>query len=241
MIGQTDYSRIRDLIRWDIVQDRLKGGSRLKIKDLAARYSTSPVPVREALQQLQGEGIVKFIANRGASVRTIDTDFVRDIYEIRALVEPFLARWFVRHHSTDALEKLENIQRELDAAIEAHDYPRQRRLDLDFHAVIYLNHYNEEAVHTAYKHIDLLTALTERFPRTNSRALIASREHWAMIAAIRAEDEAKMAKLLELHIRRAGEDLIDRMKAAHRKQEVGGSLINQQSGAPVDRRGRGHR
>ena len=87
--ARTGYSRLRDLIRLDIVAGRLRPGARLKIAELAARYDTSAIPVREALQQLQGEGIVTFIANRGASVRTIDENFIRNIHEICALIEPF--------------------------------------------------------------------------------------------------------------------------------------------------------
>ncbi len=210
---QTDYTRIRDLIRSDIVLDRLKSGSRLKISKLAARYSTSTVPVREALQQLQGEGIVTFVPNRGASVRTIDADFVSNIYEVRALIEPFLARRFVRHHDDGDVERLEAIQRDLEAAIDARaDWHSQRQLDLAFHATCYSNHYNKEALTISDKHVNLLTALTNRFQRGNARAAAANREHWAMIAAVRAKDEAKMAKLMELHLRGSCEDLIERMK-----------------------------
>ena len=210
---QTDYTRIRDLIRADIVLDRLKSGSRLKISELADRYSTSTVPVREALQQLQGEGIVTFIPNRGASVRTIDADFVRNIYEVRALIEPFLARQFVRYHDDGDVERLEAIQHDLETAIEARaDWHSQRRLDLEFHAICYSNHYNKEALTISDKHVNLLTALTNRFQRGNARAAAASREHWAMIAAVRAKDEAKMAKLVESHLRGSCEDLIERMK-----------------------------
>ena len=52
-------------------------------------------PGREALQLLRGEGFVIFTPNRGARVRPIDQDFVRDIYEIGVLIEPALTRWFV--------------------------------------------------------------------------------------------------------------------------------------------------
>ena len=54
-----------------------------------------PTPVREVLQLLRGEGFVVFNRNRGARVRPIDRDFVRDIYEIGVLIEPALTRWFV--------------------------------------------------------------------------------------------------------------------------------------------------
>lgn len=214
--SQTDYSRLRDLIRSDIVNNHLKGGSRLKIRELAARYSTSAIPVREALQQLQGEGIVNFVANRGARVRTIDTDFVRDIYEIRALVEPFLAQWFVRHHKDGDLDRLEEIQGEYDAAVAAGEWQKLRRLNKDFHGICYNSHYNGEAVQIAYKHNDLINALADRFPRSRARASRVCSEHWDIIAAIRSHDEVKAAQVVEAHVRNSAQHLIERMKGTLR-------------------------
>ncbi len=83
------------LIRDDIIQGRLPANSRLKIGSLAEYYGTSTTPIREALQQLRGEGFVIIEPNRGARVRPIDDNFIRDIYEIEALIEPYLAKSFV--------------------------------------------------------------------------------------------------------------------------------------------------
>ena len=59
------YSKIRE----DIIEGNIPADSRLKIRDLAARYGVSTNPVREALQQLRGEGFVIITPNRGARVR----------------------------------------------------------------------------------------------------------------------------------------------------------------------------
>jgi len=68
------------VIREDIVSGRLKANQRLVIADLATRHGISTTPVREVLQLLRGEGFVVFTRNRGARVRPIDRDFIRDIY-----------------------------------------------------------------------------------------------------------------------------------------------------------------
>ncbi len=83
------------VIREDIVSGRLKSNQRLVVADLAKRHGSSTTPVREVLQLLRGEGFVVFTRNRGARVRPIDRDFIRDIYEIGVLIEPALTRWFV--------------------------------------------------------------------------------------------------------------------------------------------------
>ena len=74
------------------------------------RHGTSTNPVREALQLLRGEGFVVFAPNRGARVRPIDQDFVRDIYEIGVLIEPALTRWFVGMATHEDIAELERIQ-----------------------------------------------------------------------------------------------------------------------------------
>ena len=83
------------VIRDDIVSGRLTANQRLVVTDLAKRHGSSTTPVREVLQLLRGEGFVVFTRNRGARVRPIDRDFIRDIYEIGVLIEPSLTRWFV--------------------------------------------------------------------------------------------------------------------------------------------------
>ncbi|TIP37561.1 MAG: GntR family transcriptional regulator, partial [Mesorhizobium sp.] len=82
--GASLYEQIRE----DIIEGRLAANERLVVTDLARRHGTSTNPVREALQLLRGEGFVTFVPNRGARVRPIDQDFVRDIYEIGVLIEP---------------------------------------------------------------------------------------------------------------------------------------------------------
>ena len=106
---------VYEMIREDIVSGRLGPNERLKVAELAERYETSTNPVREALQQLRGEGFVLMEPNRGARVRPIDADFVRDIIEIEVLIEPALTRWFVSIAGDSDIIELEAIQAEIEA------------------------------------------------------------------------------------------------------------------------------
>lgn len=217
--GQPGYNRLRDLIRADIIAGRLPSGSRLKIADLAARYASSGIPVREALQQLQGEGIVTFAPNRGASVRRIDTGFLRNIHEIREVMEPYLVRWFARHRSEQQIEQLEAVQREYDRAAERGDFPAWSAENRRFHAICYGGHYNEEALATASRHSDLIQAIATRYPPTKARALQVCHEHRAIIEALRRQDEEAAARIVAEHVRHAGQHQIERMLVADRTAE----------------------
>jgi len=85
------HSRLRDRLEEAILEGELKPGERLRAEALAQRFGTSRTPIREALLQLEGQGLVEVEPNRGAVVRTFDRDDVVDLYEIRALIEPHAA------------------------------------------------------------------------------------------------------------------------------------------------------
>jgi DNA-binding GntR family transcriptional regulator len=212
--AQTNYTRLRDLIRADIVEGRLPSGARLKIDELARRYESSAIPVREALQQLQGEGVVVFLPNRGASVRRIDADFLRNIHEVRALTEPYLLRWFVRHRTEAQLEALVAAQSAYDRSIDEEEPDRWHSHNVVFHSICYDGHYNHEALAIAKRHTELLHTVARKYPVSRARALQVCREHWAIIEMVRMQNEDAAAAIVEEHVRNAGRHLIERMLAA---------------------------
>src|SRR5882757_2781574 len=160
--ASTEGASISEMIREDIIQGRLKPNERLVVADLAARHGTSANPVREALQLLRGEGFVILVPNRGARVRPIDQDFVRDIYEIGVLIEPALTRWFVNMATGEDIAELERIQ----GLIEENNFAdtfRHSELDTAFHTVMYQRHYNRHATELWWKHREVLRAVSRRF------------------------------------------------------------------------------
>ncbi|TIU26548.1 MAG: GntR family transcriptional regulator, partial [Mesorhizobium sp.] len=142
--ASSEGASLYELIREDIIEGRLAANERLVVTDLARRHGTSTNPVREALQLLRGEGFVIFLPNRGARVRPIDQDFVRDIYEIGVLIEPALTRWFVNMATGEDIAELERLQ----GLIEENNFAdtfRHSELDTAFHTVMYQRHYNRHA------------------------------------------------------------------------------------------------
>ncbi len=80
--------RIRD----DIVSGVLRFGERITMDALASRYGVSHMPAREALRELQGEGLVQIVPTRGARVRSIDSSYVENLFEIRTALEVMMVR-----------------------------------------------------------------------------------------------------------------------------------------------------
>jgi len=208
---------VYEMIREDIVSGRLGPNERLKVAELAEHYQTSTNPVREALQQLRGEGFVVIEPNRGARVRPIDADFVRDIIEIEMLIEPALTRWFVSIVSDADIVELERIQAEIES-LNFTDPMLHGRLDTRFHQFIYDRHYNRHAAELWWKHREILRAISRRFPTSLSRRLSVLREHRELIEAIRAQDADAAAAVVARHVEGSGRHIIEQMGVLQRSQ-----------------------
>ena len=209
------YERIRD----DIISARLQPNQRLKVGDLAAQYGTSTNPVREALQQLRGEGFVLIEPNRGARVRPSDEAFVRDIIEIEVLIEPALTKWFVSIVDDADIDRLEAVQAEIEQLNFA-DLARHGQLDTRFHQLIYDRHYNRHAAELWWKHREILRAISRRFPTSLSRRMAVIREHRELIERIRAQDADGAAAVVARHVEGSGRHIIEQMGVARRMAQA---------------------
>ncbi|MDB5536063.1 MAG: GntR family transcriptional regulator [Devosia sp.] len=207
--------KVYEAIREDIISGRLEPNARLKVADLAASYGTSTNPVREALQQLRGEGFVVMEANRGARVVAIDEAFVRDIIEIEVLIEPALTRWFVSIVTDADIAELEAAQAEIEA-LNFSDPQRHGQLDTRFHQLIYDRHYNRHAADLWWKHREILRAISRRFPTSLSRRVAVLSEHRELIACIRRQDAEGAAAIVARHVEGSGRHIIEQMGVAKR-------------------------
>lgn len=201
------YEQLRD----DIARGRLPAGSRLKTAELARRYGTSTNPVREALQQLRGEGFVVISHNRGARVRPMDEDFVRDTYEITAMLEPYMTRWFVMQATPADVARMKELQAEIERG-GFDDTERYSVLDAAFHRVVYDRHYNRHAVELWWNHREILRAISRPHPFSLARRHALVVEHRELIAAIEAQDPDEAAAVIERHVRGSGRHIIERLR-----------------------------
>jgi DNA-binding GntR family transcriptional regulator len=210
--ASSEGASLYELIREDIIEGRLAANERLVVADLAWRHGTSTNPVREALQLLRGEGFVTFVPNRGARVRPIDQDFVRDIYEIGVLIEPALTRWFVNMATAEDIAELERIQ----SLIEENNFADtflHSELDTAFHTVMYQRHYNRHAAELWWKHREVLRAVSRRFNFTLARRATIMREHRELIGLVKAGDAEKAAELVSRHVEGSGRHILEQMRA----------------------------
>lgn len=209
---------IYEQIREDILSGVLPAGSRLKAAELAKRYGTSTNPIREALQQLRGEGFVLITPNRGARVRPIDEDFLRNIYEITALLEPYMARWFVEYATNRDVAELESLQEQIEQL--GFDDPEAFcRIDLQFHRVFYDNHYNRDALEMWHRRREILRAIGNDVPFSRSRRKSILTEHRALIECVKTHDGDGAAEIVKQHVTGSGRHVMEYLRSVRAANE----------------------
>jgi DNA-binding GntR family transcriptional regulator len=197
------YGRLQQQLRDEILEGRIPAGARLKVGDIAARFSTSTNPAREALQGLEGEGLIVITPNRGARVRLIDEDMVRNIFDIRALLEPYIMRTFVEFARPEDVAALRALQDKCQTASDAARYPEFHTANVAFHDYITDRHFNTEAVRIMKQHNSWLRALSLKNPLTLAHMRASCAEHWELVAAVEKGDPEAAVLAIVKHMTRS--------------------------------------
>ena len=134
----TNAVRARDELREAILAGSLPPGARLRAESLAERLQTSRTPVREALHLLAREGLVDIEPRRGAVVRQFDAADLADLYDVRALIEPYAARRAATRIGAPDVARLADLCDRADARGAADDEAVEDQVALidEFHRII---------------------------------------------------------------------------------------------------------
>jgi len=201
--------RIRD----DIVSGTLRFGERITMDALACRYGVSHMPVREALRQLQGEGLVQIEPNRGARVRSIDSSFVENLFEIRTALEVMMVRRAAARCTPSDIAELQGIEATLEQHIVAGDHALLVAENRRFHQAINRCAANADALPLIDKHWMLLAALWRHYGYGQDRFTGVANDHQNLIQALAAHDQEAAAMIMGAHATKAKLGLLARIRA----------------------------
>ena len=201
--------RIRD----DIVAGTLRFGERITIDALATRYGVSHMPVREALRELQGEGLVVIEPNRGARVRTIDANFVDNLFEIRTALEVMMVRRAAQRCTPPDVAELLAIEDVLERRIARADHAAVVAENRRFHQTINRIADNVDALPIVDKHWMLLAALWRNFGYGAARFSGVANDHRHLITALAAHDQEAASMIMGAHATKAKLELLARIAA----------------------------
>ena len=132
--GITAADQIAQSLRDAILRGQLRGGEPLPQDELAAQFGASKIPAREALVQLQAEGLVQFTHNKGAVVTTLTAAGVREIYDMRIALEALALRRAIPNMGKPEFVRAGGLIEIMD---DARDPLAWSRLNWEFHAALY--------------------------------------------------------------------------------------------------------
>lgn len=112
---------VTENIRYAIATGRFKGGERLPERELCEMTGVSRTLIREALRQLESEGLIEVVPHRGPVVATLSADQARDIYDVRILLEGLACRLFAEKATEAQRTALKQAFERLRASLELPD------------------------------------------------------------------------------------------------------------------------
>jgi DNA-binding GntR family transcriptional regulator len=200
---RTTQELVFELLREAILSGKLRGGSRLVQDKIATELNVSRVPVREALLQLESEGLVRMEAHRGASVVWLSPEEIGELFELRALLVADAVRRAVPRLTDEQIRRLEEIEhreaRETNMAARA-------RLTHTFYA-------------TLFEHLERprQVAMIERLEREVERYLEPLERphlgHAHLVEACRHRDADRAAAIASEHLHGVSKRAVDSIRS----------------------------
>lgn len=201
--------RVFRKLREDILSGIYKDQEELREITIGEELGVSRTPVREALRQLELEGLVTIIPNKGAYVTSITAKDVEDIYHVRSMLEGLCARWATEHITEEQIGKLEEVLvlSEFHVQRGSGDTDQVSELDGKFHQVLYEasnSRILEHVLSDFHKYVQMARRLSVK---KKERAEKSIAEHREILEAIKTKDAEHAERLANQHIMNVMENL----------------------------------
>ncbi len=188
-----------DALEDAIISGKLEPGSRLNPDDLARHFGVSRIPVRESLRALDANGWIELKPRHGAYVRQRTDAELRELFEVRLLLEEQAARLAAERRTSEQLSVLEKVVEDGRRAAEAGDDDEVTRINSVFHQSVVACADNDVLA-------QLLEGLSKRVrfyftAATHIRGREAVEEHAALVKALRERGYDEAARIISQHIK----------------------------------------
>lgn len=193
--NQTLRESIADAIRTSIMQGTLRPGHKISEPALATQFGISRTPVREAFRQLDSEGFLQVTPRRGARVAPLTEKDVREFYEIKAELEGYAAKLATEKITDKEIEKMEQLNNQMEEAHNRQDYKRVFKLHNEFHETFMKASGNEQLY-------SLIKTMVGKFQRFRILLTISGKsegsfqQHRNIIEAFRQRDPQRAQALV---------------------------------------------
>lgn len=191
-----------------VLTGKYKPGESLTEARLAAELGVSRTPIREALTQLEHEGLLQLIPNKGALVTGISAKDIQDIYTIRMMIEGLAARWAAENIDEEELKDLQDAIELEEFYTLKNDIQHLIELDSRFHQIIYKASKSRPLMYMLKTFHHYIQGARSQSIATPGRAYKALQEHKVILRAIKERDGAKAEQLTAEHIQKASANLL---------------------------------
>ena len=202
--GMNEYLPLRDVVfktlRQAIVTGEFAPGERLMEISLAKRLGVSRTPVREAIRKLELEGLVTMIPRKGAQVAKITEKSLREVLEVRSVLEEFAASLACERIDASGIREMKDLHRQFIQAVESDDIKQIVDCDEKFHDAIFRAAKNERL-------LSIIAGLREQFYRYRMEYIrdmedytLLIEEHDRLQSAIFRHDREEAKQMMKTHI-----------------------------------------
>ncbi len=216
---QSLTSAVADKLRDKIVRGEIQEGEQLRQDAIANEFQVSRIPVREALRQLEAEGLITIVLHRGAVVSSLAPSEIKELFDMRALLEAEVLRVSIPNLRDEHFQSSEDILRRYEEALWTEDdVGTWGRLNWEFHSTLYAGAERPQFFsvirtlnYKCERYIRLQLYLTREMDR-------AKQEHRMLLNLCRERNIDGAVELLGRHIRFAGQSLHDFVQERRRQE-----------------------
>lgn len=212
--------QVQESILNEITSGRLRPGARVIQEQVAKQLGVSRQPVQQALHLLRNRGILRDAPGRGLEVVPLDLTYVRQMYDIRAVVEGLAAREAARKNAHLALEKAAQVVKKGKEAVKKSDYGQMIAADMEFHTIIYGLAGNPLIATTMETHWTTAQRVMGEVLRSDEEPRNIWAQHEAILQAIASGDAENSERLARSHITQAADFMLARLAENQTQMET---------------------
>jgi len=187
-------------LRIEILTERMRPGDKMTEQAICGQFGVSRTPVREALKNLEAEGLVEIIPNRGAFVVGLSKDDIRDLYAIRTQNEMQAVRWAIERRTKEEMEAIEESLDFMRFYTERGDAKRMRSINAGFHKRIAIASHNRILADSLARIQDYTRYSLRVLPYREADLAVILKEHKSIFAAFKTNDTESGALAMKKHI-----------------------------------------
>lgn len=201
--GYSLSDKVFNSLREDILSGRYLVNEELKELTIASELGVSRTPVREALRQLELEGLIEIVPNKGATVIGIDKEDIRDICEMRSMLEGLCARRAASHITGEIIEEMEEVLDLSEFHSQKGKYEQVLELDNRFHELLYRASGSKMIRKTLLDFHQYLEKVRKKTLSSPERVNHSNHEHRKIVMALKNGDYEEAEQLANLHVKNA--------------------------------------